>query len=276
MLQLLHSKALHCERLFYCLLTILAGLLAPVTVFAEPLCAATHIDRTAQVRYVHDGDTLHLASGEKIRLIGINTPELARDGRPAQPLALAARDRLRALVKQSQHRIGLRFDEQRKDRYGRTLAHLYDAQGNSLSARLLEDGLATLLAVPPNLTGLDCYARVERTARLQKRGLWQLRRYRVVDARRLSRKARGYHPVEGKILRVGEGRRNLWLNLRGDIAFRIDKRDINYFPGIDLRSLTGRTVIGRGWLYSRKGERRMRLRSAYDLQILPVSLDRID
>jgi len=265
MLQLLHTKALHCERLFYCLL--LVSLVQPGFAKAEILCPASHIDRQAQVKYVHDGDTLHLASGEKIRLIGINTPELGRDGRPAEPLAYAARDRLREIIKQTGHSVGLRFDRDRKDRYGRTLAHLYDARGHSLSAQLLKDGLANLLAVPPNLDGLRCYARQESHARAQRHGIW--RHNPVIDSLRLTSSTQGYQHIKGRITRIGEGRRNLWLNLPGGVALRIDKKDLEHFPGLKPRQLAGKTVIGRGWLYTRKGERRMRIRSAYALEILP-------
>jgi len=266
MLQVLHLKALHCERLFYCLFA--PFLLQALPVQAGPLCPASHIDRTAQVRYVHDGDTLHLASGEKVRLIGINTPELARDGRPAQPLALTARNKLRELIRQSGQKVGLRFDTERKDRYGRTLAHLYDHDGNSLSAQLLRDGLANLLAVPPNLSGLDCYARVEDQARTRQRGLWQANRYKPVDSLRLARSARGYHHIKGKVTRIGEGRRNLWMNLPGNIALRIDKNDLDYFSSLNPRQLAGKTVLARGWLYKRKGELRMRIRTDYALKRL--------
>jgi len=45
------------------------------TVWAEPACPADSFDETTTVRYIHDGDTLHLKDGRKVRLIGINTPE---------------------------------------------------------------------------------------------------------------------------------------------------------------------------------------------------------
>ena len=89
------------------------------------------------VRQVVDGDTLRLVDGRSIRLIGINTPELGRKGRSDEPYAMQARRRLQALVDASDGRVGLLPGEQRKDRYGRTLAHLYDAQGRNLEAQLL-------------------------------------------------------------------------------------------------------------------------------------------
>ena len=254
-------KALIAGRLFY-------WLLFPLTAQAAPLCPPSHIDRQVQVRYVHDGDTLHLKSGEKVRLIGINTPELARKGRPHQALALQARHRLRQLVASSGHQLGLKLDSQHRDRYGRLLAHLYSADGNSLSAQLLQDGFATLLAVPPNLDGLDCYSDAEKRAQNTAKAIWQLDRYQVITSQDLPRRSRGYQRISGKVIRIGEGRRNLWLNLPGKVAFRIDKNELHLFTALKPRELLGKTILGRGWLYERKGELRMRLRTPYALEVM--------
>lgn len=266
MQHILLLKALLTGRLFYCLLL---GLIPAASLQAATLCPSNHIDRQVQVRYVHDGDTLHLINGEKIRLIGIDTPELARKGRPHEAMAIQARDRLRQLVSDSHNRLGLRLDAEHTDRYGRTLAHLYSQNGNSLSAQLLQDGLASLLAVPPNLNGLDCYSRVETQARRAVTGIWQLPRYQTIPSTELPRNSRGYRHVSGKVIRIGEGRRNLWLNLPGKVALRIEKKQLHLFTRLQPRELLGKTIIARGWLYEHKGELRMRLRSHYALEIQP-------
>ena len=254
-------KALIVGRLFY-------WLLFSVSAYASPLCPPTHIDRQAQVRYVHDGDTLFLKSGEKVRLIGIDTPELARKGRPNQPLAIQARNRLRKLLATSQNQVKLKFDAERRDRYGRLLAHLYTSDGNSLSAQLLQDGFATLLAIPPNTDGLDCYARAEKQAQKAKSNIWQLARYQITPSTKLKRNSRGYKRISGKVIRIGEGRRNLWINLPGKVAFRIEKKELPLFNALKPRELLGKTIIGRGWLYQRKGELRLNIRSPYALDII--------
>jgi len=257
-------KALIHGRLFYCLLF---GFFTSLSAQATPLCPADHIDRQVQVRYVHDGDTLHLKSGEKVRLIGIDTPELARKSRPNQPLATEARNRLIQLVKSSNNRLGLRLDNEHFDRYGRSLAHLYSQNGSSISAQLLQDGLATLLAVPPNLDGLNCYSRAEAQAQQANIGIWQLPGYRTISSSELPRTARGYRSVSGKVIRIGEGRRNLWLNLPNRVAIRIEKNELPLFSALKPRELLGKTITGRGWLYEHKGELRMRLRTHYALKI---------
>ncbi|NOX28163.1 MAG: nuclease [Gammaproteobacteria bacterium] len=256
-------KALIAGRLFYWLL-----FLFPLTAQAAPLCPPNHIDEQVKVRYVHDGDTLILSNGEKVRLIGINTPELARKGRPNQPLAIQARDRLRQLVASSNNQLSLKLDAEKRDRYGRLLAHLYSPDGNSLSAQLLEDGLATLLAVPPNLDGLGCYSRIEKQARHARKPIWQLDRFQIIRSRNLHRNSRGYHRISGKVVRIGEGRRNLWLNLPGNVAFRIEKKELPLFKTLKPRELVGKTILASGFLYQHKGALRMRLRTPYALEVL--------
>jgi endonuclease YncB( thermonuclease family) len=148
------------------------------------------------VDHVHDGDSVRLADGRALRLIGIDTPELARDGRPDEPLARAARDRLRELLRDSGMRLELRFDREREDHYGRLLAHAYLPDGRSIAAELLAEGLATQLVVPPNEASWTCFRQAERVARRARLGLWALPGYQVglegelVEARG---RLRGYH-----------------------------------------------------------------------------------
>ena len=74
-----------------------------------------------RVDTVFDGDTLRLVDGDKVRLIGINTPERGGKGRPAQPLAMEATASLKALIG-PERRIFLRDGQDSRDRYGRRLA----------------------------------------------------------------------------------------------------------------------------------------------------------
>ena len=68
------------------LLAVLA-LAAGATADAAAPCAADHTDRQVHVRYVLDGDTVILDDQQRLRFIGINTPELRHNKRPDEPLA---------------------------------------------------------------------------------------------------------------------------------------------------------------------------------------------
>ncbi len=92
-----------------------------------------------RLRRVVDGDTLVLTNGRRIRLIGVDTPELARYGRPGEPLAEQAADFTRRfLAKKS---LRLTFDKERFDRHGRVLAYVWVGD-ELLNEALVEAGLA--------------------------------------------------------------------------------------------------------------------------------------
>ncbi|AOU96660.1 hypothetical protein BI364_00250 [Acidihalobacter yilgarnensis] len=223
-------------------------------------CGAQHADTVAHVSRVFDGDTVLLNSGVHVRLIGLDTPELAHRQRPADPLADDARRRLEGLLARSGWTLRLRFDVERRDHYGRTLAHAYLPDGTSVSAALLRYGLATALVVPPNLAEAACYQRAEAQARAQRAGLWALARYQPVASTALPKRAHGFHIVHGRVVHVGFARRAVWINLEGHVALRIDRRDLAYFREIDLRRLEGTQISARGWVHASKGERRISIR----------------
>jgi endonuclease YncB( thermonuclease family) len=216
---------------------------------------------------VFDGDTLALTDGRKVRLLGINTPEIGRDGKPSEPLADDARRMLSSLAGPGTD-LRLRVDVERFDRYGRLLAHVFSARGDNLQARLLDAGLATTLVVPPNQWAVDCYAAVEAGARSRQVGIWRLDAYQPVSAESLDAAVRGYRMVRGHVQRVGESRGNLWLNLSRHMAVRIPREDLVYFGALDPRQLAGRRVEARGWIHRRKGELRMTVRHPAALTVI--------
>lgn len=251
--------------LFYCL----ACLATPAGVQATSTsCRADHTDATARVRYVHDGDTFWLEDGRKIRLLGINTPELARDKRPAEPLARQARDDLRRLLGKSA-RVHLRFGKEKTDRYGRLLAHAFLDDGRNLSEWLLQRGLGYALAIPPNLWQVDCYRQAEQQARRQHKGLWQPNRSSLLQADKLPTDSRGFHVIRGTVRHIGHSRHSLWLDFNRRFAVRISRRDLAWFAGLDIEKLTGKQLEVRGWLQYYKHQLQMRIRHPAAMRILP-------
>ncbi len=231
-------------------------------------CAADAIDSVTKVAYVYDGDTVKLDDGRHVRFIGINAPEIAHNGKPAQAFGDRARRQLRALLARHHYRIALRYDVERTDHYGRTLAHLYLRDGTSIEAWLLQRGLATTLVVPPNAGNVECYADVEQAARRARTGLWSLPSYQVIAADRLSSRTRGYRLVQGTVRHVGRSTHALWLDFAGGFAVRIDRTDLKYFPALAPTALRGKTVLVRGWIHSRRGKPQMRVRHPAALKIV--------
>ena len=136
------------------------------------------------VSRVIDGDTIELSGGERVRLIGIDTPESwynkksARDAERSQKdlnailkMGKAASDFTRSLAKGK--RVRLEFDVDRRDRYGRTLAYAYLEDGTFLNAKIVQEGYAQVMTIPPNVKYAEYFLKLQGEARLKNKGLWK-------------------------------------------------------------------------------------------------------
>jgi len=116
-----------------------------------------------------DGDTLLLDGDERVRLIGIDTPESVDPRRPVEYLGKEAAAFTRRLAEGK--RVRLAFDQDRTDRYGRTLAYVFLEDGTFLNAEILRQGYAHAYTRFP-FQYADQFRAYEREAREQRRGLW--------------------------------------------------------------------------------------------------------
>jgi endonuclease YncB( thermonuclease family) len=241
---------------------------------AHALCPLPGDLPKVKVQRVVDGDTLRLVDGRSVRLLGLNAPELAHHGRPTEAFAEAARLRLQALVAANSGRVAVQVGEQAKDHYGRTLAHLYGANGVNLEAQLLAEGLAYAVAVAPNLSLVDCQVAAERTARKAGLGLWQKP---VVQSPQQLRSS-GFNLLQGRIQRVERNGGGLWLEMGDSLVLQIPKRLFKYFDLKGVEALVGQRVEARGWVVDRsqrggaaKGQARwlLPITAASMLQVLP-------
>ena len=131
-----------------------------------------------------DGDTLVLENNERVRLIGIDTPEmhesdkLNRDAKrnhqdveTIKQLGRRSYEFTKKLVEGK--RVRLEFDVERFDRYKRILAYVYLLDGTFLNAAIIEQGYASMMTYPPNVKYADLFLKLYRQARDSKRGLWE-------------------------------------------------------------------------------------------------------
>lgn len=124
---------------------------------------------------VTDGDTVRvrLDSGhtERVRYIGMDTPETKKPGTPVQCFGKAATAANTRLV--GRRRVRLQLDAETRDRYGRLLAYVYRTDDRAfVNAILVRDGYAVPLTIPPNVAHAGEFARLARSAREAARGLW--------------------------------------------------------------------------------------------------------
>lgn len=124
-----------------------------------------------RVARVIDGDTLLLADGARLRLIGIDTPELAFEDRPAEPLAAEATAFTRRFLARGE--VILRFDRERLDRYGRFLAYVW-VEDKLLNEELVRAGLARArLGFHYSESMKRRFRKAEDEARRERKGVWQ-------------------------------------------------------------------------------------------------------
>jgi micrococcal nuclease len=128
------------------------------------------------VTKVVDGDTFWVINSrgeeEKIRLIGVNTPESRNTGRTkiqyfGKESTAFAKNTLTG------KRVRLEYDVQRSDRYKRTLAYVYLENGTFFNALLLQEGYAQVATYPPNVKYQNQFIKLQKRARDQKKGLWR-------------------------------------------------------------------------------------------------------
>ena len=123
---------------------------------------------SAIVSKVVDGDTIDIQDGQRVRLLGINTPE------KAQPYFEEATARMKELV------LGktaiLVMDKSDKDKYGRLLRHVY-VDGVNAGEVMLSEGYANAFFISPDLGQKEEFERAEECARTQGVGIWNTSNY---------------------------------------------------------------------------------------------------
>ena len=126
------------------------------------------------VTRITDGDTIRVRVGgrdERVRYIGVATPETHKPGTPVQCFG---REATRANARLVERRgVRLVLDAETRDRYDRLLAYVYRrSDGLFVNAALVRAGYATTLTIPPNVRHAETFARHARQARERGRGLW--------------------------------------------------------------------------------------------------------
>lgn len=141
----------------------IALFLALMTLLAGSSVLAVRVAR------VIDGDTIELENGERVRYIGIDTPETVHPLKAVQFMGKDASEFNRKLVEGKD--VRLEYDVQRTDKYGRTLAYVYLGD-LFVNAELVKQGYAQIMTIPPNVKYQELFLSLQRGAREVKAGLW--------------------------------------------------------------------------------------------------------
>jgi len=123
------------------------------------------------VKWVNDGDTIVLLNGQRVRYIGINSPEIDHENQKAEPFGYEARSFNHQLI--FSKRIRLEFDQERHDQYGRLLAYVFLQNGSFVNAQLLKNGFAYYLYRMPNVKYKNILLKSQQDAMDCQIGLWR-------------------------------------------------------------------------------------------------------
>jgi micrococcal nuclease len=123
------------------------------------------------VKQVYDGDTLALNTGEQVRFIGVDTPEIDHKGHKSDFLSHEAREFSARLLQGKA--VRLEFDQERNDHHGRLLAYIFLENGDMANELVVRKGLARVLPKPPNLKYFSLLLDAQRRAMSERVGLWK-------------------------------------------------------------------------------------------------------
>lgn len=121
---------------------------------------------------VVDGDTIKVSNGETLRLIGVDTPETVDPRKPVQCFGREASARAHALLDGTQVQLEYDPTQGRLDKYGRTLAYAWMADGRLYNETIIADGYAHEYTYAIPYRYRDAFLAAERAAREAERGLW--------------------------------------------------------------------------------------------------------
>lgn len=217
-----------------------------------------------RVQYVYDGDTVKLADGRKIRFLGINAPEVEGRNKSAEAGGEEAKRWLTDALQGK--RVRLVVDAERKDKYGRVLAHLFTEEGIHLNIELVRLGLASLSIYPPNLLYSGELLRAQDEAEQARRGIWRMPEYAVESASTVRRENyKGWRRIYGRVKRIRTTRKYVYLALNERVDFRIARVHSDLFPNFE--TYVGRKVEIRGWFNRSKDRFSMLIRHPSSIKV---------
>lgn len=131
---------------------------------------ADRLATPVQAKWVYDGDTIQLSSGEKVRYIGIDSPELNHEENKKGCFADEATEENKRLVLNK--KLSLSKDITDRDKYDRLLRYVYLEGGTFVNLELVRRGYAKKLTIPPDTKFQQDFKDAELYAKTNRLGLW--------------------------------------------------------------------------------------------------------
>ncbi|MBL4800339.1 MAG: thermonuclease family protein [Emcibacter sp.] len=212
-----------------------------------------------QVIKVIDGDTVILKDQTRVRLVGIQAPmlPLGRKGFKGWPLGQASKSLLSDLVLDKF--VTLYYGGQRRDRYGRALAHLFLNDGLWVQGEIIKNGMARVYTFPDNRAIVPEMMRYEQMARQRNLGIWAVDYYQPKAQETSEKYQNSFQIITGTVRAVAHIRGTYYLNFgkdwREDFTIVIKSRAARKFRKVNIQpeNYKGKKIEVRGWLKSYNG-----------------------
>lgn len=201
-----------------------------------------------QVARVYDGDTIILEGRKQVRLLGVNTPEIESRHRSEEPGGVAAKKWLQNQLRDNQ--VYLEFDQVKRDKYKRLLAHVFLPNGKHVNLALLESGLAAISIIPPNGRYSDKLIQAQQFAEKQKLGIWSMPEYQSRPITEIANHTKGWQRFTGTPVAIRKSRKFTRLLFNDKIDIRVANSNLKLFP--ELATYVGKPLEIRGWVARNK------------------------
>lgn len=241
------------------LLTLLISL--PLSLTAQELdCGPQNIDRWTQARIAQAGNLLIIGNQQYV-LAGVYAPDMGNPSNrsdPPRPMSRDAQRLLNSILANNDRKIGIEYDQQPIDRFGRRVAHLFLQDGTNINQQIIAQGMGMGIAHPPNLNYQECYFNAENQAREQQRGIWSLTynapelKFPIALSQQLSDMDGGFRIIRGKVHSVSRSRNHYMINL-DTTGIRVQREHWPLFSYRELERLLGQTIEVRGYGFAHKG-----------------------
>ncbi|AEG02249.1 thermonuclease family protein [Methylomonas methanica] len=218
-----------------------------------------------RVEKVFDGDTILLSNGQKVRLLGVNTPEIAGRNKNAEPGGEQAKTWLRQRIEHK--KVRLEGDVEKQDKYQRSLAYVFAEDKQHINLELVRLGLAAVNIYPPNLKYVDALLEAQKSAEQAERGLWGLQAYAAQPFIDLNEENyKGWKRVTGRIRALKLTAKYSYLQFSDHVSVRIENQNRSLFPS--LQSYVGQSIEARGWVAKSKDRFAVQVRHPGDIRYL--------
>lgn len=201
------------------------------------------------VEKVFDGDTILLSNGQKVRLLGVNTPEVASRNKNAE----AGGEEAKAwLQKRLEHKkVRLEADVEKQDKYRRTLAYVFAEDKQFINLELIRQGWGAVNIFPPNLKYIQPLLAAQAEAEQAGLGLWRHRDYAPQPFDALNEaNYKGWKRITGRIGALKKTAKYNYLQFSERVSVRIGSDTLHLFPA--LQDYVGKQVEARGWVNKSK------------------------